>query len=65
MVGKRDGMRPLGIIRHRWKDDIEINLKEILYCGIILIKFNSVKHSTLEGSFSAVGICYSVPATVS
>jgi hypothetical protein len=67
LVGKRDGMRPLGIIRCRWKDDTEINFKEILYCEIILVKFNGVKHSTLhvEGFFSAVGICYSLPATVS
>jgi hypothetical protein len=58
-------MRLLGIIRRRWKNDIKINFKEILYYGIILIKFNCVKHSTLEGSFIAVGICYPVPATVS
>jgi hypothetical protein len=30
LVGRRDEMRPLGIIRFRWKDDIKINFKEIL-----------------------------------
>jgi hypothetical protein len=30
LVGKHDGMKPRGIIRLRWKDDIKINLKEIL-----------------------------------
>jgi len=30
LVGKRDGMRPLGIIRFRWKGDVKINFKEIL-----------------------------------
>jgi hypothetical protein len=61
LVGKHDRLKPLGIIRRRWKHDIKINLKEILYYEIILIKFNSLKHSTLEDSFSAVGIGYSVP----
>ena len=30
LVGKRDGMRPLGIIRCRWEDNIKINFEEIL-----------------------------------
>ena len=30
LVGKREGMRLLGIIRRRWRDDIKINFKEIL-----------------------------------
>jgi hypothetical protein len=28
MVGKPEGKRPLGRTRHRWADDIEINLRE-------------------------------------
>jgi hypothetical protein len=27
--GKREGKRPLGIPRHRWEDNIKMNLKEI------------------------------------
>jgi hypothetical protein len=28
-MGKREGNRPLGIPRHRWEDNIKVDLKEI------------------------------------
>jgi hypothetical protein len=33
LVGKPGGRRPLGRPRHRWKDNIEINLPEVR-CGV-------------------------------
>jgi hypothetical protein len=32
LVGKPEGTRPLGRTRHRWEDNIEIDLREI-GCG--------------------------------
>ena len=32
VVGKPEGKRPLGRPRHRWKDNIKMDLKEVL-CG--------------------------------
>jgi hypothetical protein len=29
LVGKREGMRPLGRPRRRWKDNIKMNLQEV------------------------------------
>ena len=29
LVGKPEGMRPLGRPRHRWKDNIKMDLKEV------------------------------------
>jgi hypothetical protein len=29
LVGKLEGNRPLGISRHRWKDNIKMAIKEI------------------------------------
>jgi hypothetical protein len=29
IVGKSEGKRPLGRLRHRWEDDIRIDLREI------------------------------------
>ena len=29
LVGKPEGKRPLGRIRHRWKDNIKIDLQEV------------------------------------
>jgi len=29
LVGKSEGKRPLGIPRHRWKDNIKVDLKEL------------------------------------
>jgi hypothetical protein len=29
MVGKREGKRPLGRPRHRWKDNIKMDLRQV------------------------------------
>jgi hypothetical protein len=29
LVGKPEGKRPLGRLRHRWEDNIEMDLREI------------------------------------
>jgi hypothetical protein len=34
LVGKPDGKRPLGRPRHRWEDDIKIDLQEVGYGGM-------------------------------
>jgi hypothetical protein len=34
LVGKPEGKRPLGRPRHRWEDDIRIDLREIGWGGI-------------------------------
>jgi len=33
LVGRPEGKRPLGRPRHRWKDDIKMDLKEIRIYG--------------------------------
>jgi hypothetical protein len=33
-VGKREGNRPLGRPRHRWEDNIKMDLHEVL-CGVM------------------------------
>jgi hypothetical protein len=34
LVGKPDGKRPLCGLRHRWMDDIEMDLREIRWGGM-------------------------------
>jgi hypothetical protein len=34
LVGKSEGKRPLGRPRHRWEDNINMNLKEV-GCGVM------------------------------
>jgi hypothetical protein len=34
LVGKPKGMRPLGRLRHRWENNIKMDLKEIRFGGI-------------------------------
>jgi hypothetical protein len=34
LVGKPEGMRPLGKPRHRWVDNIKIDLREIRWDGV-------------------------------
>jgi hypothetical protein len=34
LVGKLEGKRPLGKPRHRWMDNIEINLRGIRWGGV-------------------------------
>ena len=31
LVGKPEGKRPLGRLRHRWEDNIKINLQEVAW----------------------------------
>jgi hypothetical protein len=33
LVAKPEGMRPLGRARHRWKDNIKVYVKEIVWGG--------------------------------
>jgi hypothetical protein len=33
-VGKPEGKRPLGRPRHRWVDNIKMNLREIVWDGV-------------------------------
>jgi hypothetical protein len=33
-VGKLEGKRPLGRIRHRWENNINIDLRNIGWCGM-------------------------------
>jgi hypothetical protein len=34
LVGKPERKRPLGRLRYRWVDDIKMNLRVILWCGM-------------------------------
>jgi hypothetical protein len=34
LVGRSGGKRPLGRLRHRWWDNIKMDLKEIRWCGM-------------------------------
>jgi len=34
LVGKPEGKRPLGILRHRWEDNIKVDLQEVGYEGM-------------------------------
>ena len=34
LVGKREGMRPLGRPRRRWEDNIKMDLQEVGYGGM-------------------------------
>ena len=38
LVGKREGKRPLGTPRHRWEDNIKMNLQEVECGGMDLIE---------------------------
>jgi hypothetical protein len=37
LVGKPEGKRPLGRRRHRWDDNIKIDLQEVLFEGMVWI----------------------------
>jgi hypothetical protein len=39
-VGKPGGKRPLGRPRHRWKDNIKVDLQEVGYEGMDWIDLN-------------------------
>jgi hypothetical protein len=34
LIGNPEGKRPLGRPRHRWEDDIKMDLREIGWCGM-------------------------------
>jgi len=34
LVGKPEGKRPFGILRHRWEDNIKVDLQEVGYEGM-------------------------------
>jgi hypothetical protein len=34
LVGKPEGRRPLGRLRHRWEDNIKMDLQEVAYGGM-------------------------------
>ena len=34
LAGKLEGKRSSGITRHRWEDNIKMDLKKLLECGI-------------------------------
>jgi hypothetical protein len=34
LVGKPEGKRPLGTVRHMWVDSIKIDLRKIGWCGM-------------------------------
>jgi hypothetical protein len=38
LMGKHEGKRPLGRPRHRWEDNIRINLREIVIDGVNWIR---------------------------
>jgi hypothetical protein len=42
LVGKSEGQRPLRIPRHRWEDDIKMDLEEIGFGGYGLDSAGSV-----------------------
>jgi len=45
LVGKSEGERPLGRQRHRWDDDIKIDLQEVgwgTWTGLIWLRIRTV-----------------------
>ena len=44
LVGKPEGQRPLGRPRHRWEDNIKINLQEVICGGMDWIKLAQDRH---------------------
>jgi hypothetical protein len=44
LVGKQEGKRPLGILRHRWEDGIKMDLREIgwrVWSGLTWIRIGT------------------------
>jgi hypothetical protein len=44
LVGKPEGKRPLGKPRHRWLDNIKVNLREIEWGGMDWIDLAQDRH---------------------
>jgi hypothetical protein len=49
LVGKPEGKRPLGRPRHRWVDNIKMNLREIGWDGMVWTGSNWFKIGTSGG----------------
>ena len=45
LVGKPEGKRPLGRPRHRWEDNIEMNLQEVGCGGMDWIELSQDRYS--------------------
>jgi len=45
LVGKPEGKRPLGRARHRWEDNIEIDLQEVGCGGMDWIELSQDRYS--------------------
>jgi hypothetical protein len=45
LVGKPEGKRPLGILRHRWADNFKIDLQEMGYGGVDCIELGQDRDS--------------------
>jgi hypothetical protein len=50
MLGKPEGKRPLGGPKHRWVDNIEIDLRESEWDGMVWIGLIWFRIDTVEGS---------------
>jgi hypothetical protein len=45
LFSKHDGMQPVGVSRHRWENNIQINIKEIsgkLWTGFICLRIVAI-----------------------
>jgi len=45
VVGKPEGKKPLGRLRHRWENNIKMDLQEVGYGGMEWIKLAQNRHS--------------------
>jgi hypothetical protein len=41
LVGKSEGKRPLGRPRRRWKDNIRMDLGEVMWAGLVWLKIGT------------------------
>jgi hypothetical protein len=55
LVGKPEGKRPLGRPRHRWEDNIKMNLREIGIDGANWIRLGVGGRVTLRWTFGRQG----------
>jgi hypothetical protein len=56
LVGKPEGKRPLGRPRHRWEDNIKLNLQEVGFGGMDYIKL--VQDMDREEGFKYLGTTF-------
>jgi hypothetical protein len=57
LVGKPEGKKPFGSTWHKWKNNIDINLKEKL-CIRVWTEFICIKSGKLAASFSSSGVVF-------